>query len=81
VQVLDSSQQGAGQLIQQTVQSARAVQSGISFIVHGDQVVDPVSIAFLSSVGIDFVVCRPTSVPAVRLAAAHASIATDVDIT
>jgi pyruvate,orthophosphate dikinase len=64
---------GVGALIASAVRDARAVRPDIKLGICGEHGGDPASIAFLETLGLDYVSCSPNRVPIARLAAAHAS--------
>ncbi|MDD5457336.1 MAG: pyruvate, phosphate dikinase [Candidatus Margulisbacteria bacterium] len=66
---------GVGVLIKWTVDQARATNPNIKIGICGEQGGDPQSIAFLNSVGLDYVSMSPFRVPIARLAAAQSEIA------
>ena len=65
-------QSGVGELVRMAAQRGRATKPGLKLGVCGEHGGDPASIAFFSSVGVDYVSCSPFRVPVARLAAAHA---------
>ena len=64
--------EGVGALIASAVAAARAVRPGIKLGICGEHGGDPASIAFLETLGLDYVSCSPQRVPIARLAAAQA---------
>jgi pyruvate, orthophosphate dikinase len=71
-QVLDT--EGVGQLIQMAVERGRSTRPSLKTGICGEQGGDAASIAFCSSIGMDYVSCSPYRVPLARLAAAHVEI-------
>lgn len=67
-------QVGVGELIRIAVQRGKETRPDISIGICGEHGGDPKSIAFVESVGLDYVSCSPLRVPIARLAAAQASI-------
>lgn len=65
---------GVGELIRIAVERGRATRPDISIGICGEHGGDPKSIAFVESVGLDYVSCSPLRVPIARLAAAQAAI-------
>ena len=73
-QVLD--QEGVGQLIRMAIDSGRARRPSLKVGICGEHGGEPRSIAFCHGIGMNYVSCSPYRVPIARLAAAHASLAT-----
>jgi len=67
-------QVGVGELIRVAVERGKATRPDISIGICGEHGGDPKSIAFVESVGLDYVSCSPLRVPIARLAAAQAAI-------
>ena len=65
---------GVGELIRLAVQRGKATRPDIHIGICGEHGGDPKSIAFVESVGLDYVSCSPLRVPIARLAAAQAFI-------
>ena len=65
---------GVGELIRIAVQRGKEARPDISIGICGEHGGDPKSIAFVESVGLDYVSCSPLRVPIARLAAAQAAI-------
>ena len=64
--------EGVGALMRSAVRDARAVRPDIKLGICGEHGGDPSSIAFLETLGLDYVSCSPNRVPIARLAAAQA---------
>ncbi|MEW5299832.1 MAG: hypothetical protein WDW36_002807 [Sanguina aurantia] len=71
-QVLD--QEGVGELIKIAVQRGRAARPDLKIGLCGEQGGEPRSVAFLHTLGLDYVSCSPFRVPIARLAAAQAAV-------
>lgn len=71
-QVLD--QEGVGQLVKMAVERGRATRPDLKIGLCGEQGGEPLSVAFLHDVGLDYVSCSPFRVPIARLAAAQAAV-------
>ncbi|KAF5827513.1 hypothetical protein DUNSADRAFT_538 [Dunaliella salina] len=69
-QVLD--QDGVGELIKIAVERGRAARPDIKIGICGEQGGEPMSVAFVHGLGLDYVSCSPFRVPIARLAAAQA---------
>ncbi len=65
---------GVGALMRLAVRDARAVRPDIKLGICGEHGGDPASIAFLETLGLDYVSCSPNRVPIARLAAAQAAV-------
>ncbi len=65
---------GVGALVATAVRLARGVKPGIKLGVCGEHGGDPSSIAFLETLGLDYVSCSPHRVPVARLASAQATL-------
>ena len=65
---------GVGELIRIAAERGRATRPDISVGICGEHGGDPHSIAFVHSIGLDYVSCSPLRVPIARLAAAQAAI-------
>jgi len=65
---------GVGALMEIAVEKARAVRPDIKLGICGEHGGDPVSIAFVEKLQLDYVSCSPHRVPIARLAAAHARL-------
>ncbi len=68
-------QRGVGELVRLAVERGRQTRPDLELGVCGEHGGDPESIAFFSSIGLDYVSCSPFRVPIARLAAAHAVLA------
>jgi pyruvate,orthophosphate dikinase len=68
-------QAGVGELVQIATSRGRKTKPGIKLGVCGEHGGDPESIAFLQTVGLDYVSCSPYRVPIARLSAAQAVLA------
>lgn len=71
-QVLD--QEGVGELIRFAVERGRATRPDLKIGICGEQGGEPMTVAFLHQVGLDYVSCSPFRVPIARLAAAQAAV-------
>jgi pyruvate, orthophosphate dikinase len=69
-------ERGVGQLMATAVKLGRASRPGMDIGICGEHGGDPKSIAFCHRLGLTYVSCSPFRVPAARLAAAHAALAT-----
>jgi len=67
-------QSGVGELVKLGVQKGRSSNSKLKIGICGEHGGDPESIAFFNNVGLDYVSCSPFRVPIARLAAAQATI-------
>ena len=76
-QVLD--QDGVGQLIAMGTERGRTTNARLKVGICGEHGGDPQSIAFCSSIGMDYVSCSPFRVPLARLAAAQVAIGGERD--
>jgi pyruvate,orthophosphate dikinase len=65
---------GIGKLVKLSAKLGRETNPGLVLGVCGEHGGDPESIAFFSSVGLDYVSCSPYRVPIARLAAAQVAI-------
>jgi pyruvate,orthophosphate dikinase len=65
---------GVGALVSLAANRAREARPTVKLGVCGEHGGDPASIAFLNSVGLDYVSCSPRRVPVARLAAAQATL-------
>jgi len=65
---------GVGELIKLGVQKGRSTNSKLKIGVCGEHGGDPDSISFFNSIGLDYVSCSPYRVPIARLAAAQATL-------
>lgn len=72
VQVLDT--EGVGSLIESAILRGRAANASLKVGLSGEHGGDPSSIAYLSSVGVDYVSCGTARVPLARLSGAQAVI-------
>lgn len=72
VQVLD--QHGVGTLIESAIGQGRAVNSRLKVGLSGEHGSDPSSVAYLISVGVDYVSCSTARIPLARLSGAQAVI-------
>lgn len=72
VQVLDKH--GVGRLIESAIAQGRAVNSSLKVGLSGEHGSEPSSVAYLSSVGVDYVSCSTASIPLARLSGAQAVI-------
>jgi pyruvate, orthophosphate dikinase len=72
--------EGVGELIAMAVERGRATNPHLEAGVCGEHGGDPESIAFFSSVGLDYVSCSPFRVPVARLAVAQAILAASGDV-
>ncbi|HEV2252088.1 MAG TPA: putative PEP-binding protein [Streptosporangiaceae bacterium] len=66
---------GVGELLKTAVAAARRVNPAIKLGICGEHGGDPASIELCERLGLDYVSCSPSRVPAARLAAAHAVVA------
>ena len=71
--------QGVGQLVEIGTTRGRSTKPDLKVGICGEHGGDPASIAFVHSVGLDYVSCSPFRVPVARLAAAQAALA-DVQV-
>nr|WDE94729.1 pyruvate phosphate dikinase 2 [Ulva prolifera] len=71
-QVLDT--EGVGSLIESAILRGRAANASLKVGLSGEHGGDPSSIAYLSSVGVDYVSCGTARVPLARLSGAQAVI-------
>jgi len=71
-QVLD--QDGVGELIKIAVERGRAARPDLKIGICGEQGGEPMSVAFVHGLGLDYVSCSPFRVPIARLAAAQAAL-------
>ena len=67
-------QSGVGELVKLGVQKGRSSNSKLKIGICGEHGGDPESIAFFNNIGLDYVSCSPFRVPIARLAAAQATI-------
>jgi len=65
---------GIGKLVKLSAKLGRETNPGLSLGVCGEHGGDPESIAFFSSIGLDYVSCSPFRVPIARLASAQVAI-------
>ena len=68
-------ERGVGQLVATGVERSRSTNESVKIGVCGEHGGDPMSIAFLGDLAIDYVSCSPYRVPIARLSAAHAELA------
>ena len=68
---------GVGRLMQTAVLEGRGVRGELSVGICGEHGGDPDSISFCEELGLDYVSCSPFRVPAARLAAAQARLASE----
>jgi pyruvate,orthophosphate dikinase len=68
-------QKGVGVLMRIAVDKGRQTQPGIKMGICGEHGGEPRSVAFCSSLGLDYVSCSPYRLPIARLAAAQAALA------
>jgi pyruvate,orthophosphate dikinase len=66
--------EGVGELIAMAAARGRAARSDLKLGICGEHGGDPASIAFVGSLGLDYVSCSPWRVPIARLAAAQAAL-------
>ena len=66
-------QKGVGELISIAIQRGRAANPRLKVGICGEHAGDPASLAFLATLGIDYVSCSPYRVPVARLALAQAA--------
>ena len=71
-QILD--QEGVGQVIKIGVEKGRSVKPNLKVGLCGEHGVEPSSVMFCDSVGMDYVSCSPYRVPIARVAAAQANL-------
>jgi pyruvate,orthophosphate dikinase len=64
-------QEGVGQLIKMAIHALREADPDIKIGVCGEHAGDPRSIRFFKSLGVDYVSCSPSRIPAARLACAN----------
>lgn len=69
-EVIDTN--GVGRLIQLAIEWAKKVKPNIEIGICGEHGGEPRSIAFFSSIGVDYVSCSPFRIPVAKLAAARA---------
>lgn len=72
LQVLDIH--GVGRLIESAIAQGRAVNSSLKVGLSGEHGAEPSSVAYLSSVGVDYVSCSTARIPLARLSGAQAVI-------
>jgi pyruvate,orthophosphate dikinase len=65
---------GVGVLVKMAVRLGRSVKPDLKIGICGEHGGDPASIAFVHSVGLDYVSCSPFRVPIARLAAGQAAL-------
>jgi pyruvate,orthophosphate dikinase len=65
---------GVGELVKLGVQKGRSTNSKLKIGICGEHGGDPDSISFFNSIGLDYVSCSPYRVPIARLAAAQATL-------
>lgn len=65
---------GVGALIRQAVEKGREARPDLHVGICGEHGGDPKSIAFVDTIGLDYVSCSPLRVPVARLAAAHSTL-------
>lgn len=70
--MLDS--EGVGKLIKMAFEDGRTVRPDLKVGICGEQAGEASSVAFVASVGLDYISCSPFRVPIARLAAAQAAI-------
>ena len=66
--------EGVGELVRTGTERGRSVQADLKVGICGEHGGDPASIAFVATVGLDYVSCSPYRVPVARLAAAQAAL-------
>lgn len=66
--------EGVGELMKMTVERGRKVRTDLKIGICGEHGGDPDSIEFCYLIGLDYVSCSPFRVPIARLAAAHATL-------
>ena len=69
--------EGVGALVKQGVADGRAARPDLKIGICGEHGGDPRSVEFFHEAGLDYVSCSPYRVPIARLAAAHATLASD----
>jgi pyruvate,orthophosphate dikinase len=67
--------EGVGELVAMAAARGRATRPALKLGICGEHGGDPASIAFVGSIGLDYVSCSPWRVPIARLAAAQAALA------
>jgi pyruvate,orthophosphate dikinase len=67
-------QEGVGALMRTGVEKGRSVRKHLKIGICGEHGGEPKSVAFCSSLGLDYVSCSPYRVPIARLAAAQAAL-------
>jgi len=67
-------QLGVGELVKLAVEKGRSTNAKLKIGICGEHGGDPNSISFFNSVGLDYVSCSPYRVPIARLAAAQATV-------
>ncbi len=67
-------QEGVGELVKIAAERGRKTRPDIKLGICGEHGGDPASVAFCSSVGLNYVSCSPYRVPIARLAAAQAAL-------
>jgi len=65
---------GVGELVKLGVQKGRSTNAKLKIGICGEHGGDPDSISFFNSIGLDYVSCSPYRVPIARLAAAQATL-------
>jgi pyruvate,orthophosphate dikinase len=65
---------GVGELVKLGVQKGRSTNAKLKIGICGEHGGDPASISFFNSIGLDYVSCSPYRVPIARLAAAQATL-------
>ena len=66
---------GVGELVRMAVEAGRRARPGLEIGICGEHGGDPASVGFFHRAGLDYVSCSPYRVPAARLAAAQAALA------
>jgi pyruvate,orthophosphate dikinase len=67
-------EEGVGELISLASERGRSVRTDLKLGICGEHGGDPASIAFVETLGLDYVSCSPYRVPIARLAAAQAAL-------
>ena len=65
---------GVGKLVQQAINSSRAINPEIKIGICGEHGGDPTSIRLLANSGVDYVSCSPPRIPIARLVCAQESL-------
>ncbi|MGH7406271.1 MAG: putative PEP-binding protein, partial [Candidatus Methylomirabilales bacterium] len=74
-------EEGVGQIMAIGVRKGRSARKELKIGICGEHGGDPKSIGFGHRIGLDYVSCSPYRVPVAKLAAAHAALKEEIQIT